>query len=466
MAMGLNPDVESALDVMRRLTAWIKEERQALIAAALEQEIAKPEFASTLSSQGDVFIQNLLQRYLGERAKLIEVRVSIGNPTIAEFPDIDMPVGNGIDPAALSQLSWALPLPDQSNLLQIKALVEEGEERASGVSQAWQSLQAYSHVRTRREKLISRMLQYFAILCIAALVLSVSLATRVSRELIQRLNLLVSGTSRVAAGELTLGEVPENSNDELGRLEQAFYQMTSTLRENQVQIRSLERMMAWQEVARKLAHEIKNPLTPILLIAQELRAKYAGDDPQFATLLESSLEIITEEIAGLERLVDDFSTVGKALEPKCSRMGLASMWSEMSKGLLAGYNDLEISRIHIPANIFVFVDRTLLKRALANLIDNAERVCTSDEKVEILVQIDEQRNVVIWRVRDHGPGIDPRIMPHIFEPYFTTREDGTGLGLAIVHKIMASHGGEIEVESQLGEGSTFSLVLPLELDEQ
>jgi two-component system nitrogen regulation sensor histidine kinase NtrY len=281
----------------------------------------------------------------------------------------------------------------------------------------------------------------------AVTVIAIVVARRTSRR-IQR---LAVATARVAEGDLD-ARVDVPGKDELADLGHAFNRMVTDLRRSRAEIEYLQKIGAWQEVARRLAHEIKNPLTPIQLAVQQLASKYAGDDARFRKMLADASEIVTEEVAGLRRLVDAFSGFAKLPRVEAAKLDLAAVVDEVAR-------DADFVELESPdAPVLVAGDRMLLKRALVNLVDNAREAGAKRVRITWASAEDGAR----LTVDDDGAGVPADVAARIFDPYVTTKEHGTGLGLAIVKKTLLEHGGDVvldEARSPLG-GARFVLRIP------
>jgi two-component system nitrogen regulation sensor histidine kinase NtrY len=222
-----------------------------------------------------------------------------------------------------------------------------------------------------------------------------------------------------------------------------------------------QRLAAWREVAQRIAHEIKNPLTPIQLSAQRLRRRLGGDrSPDEKRLLEEATATIIQEVDGLRQLVDEFSRFARmpALAPKPTELG------RLLEGVVVLYREshpaLAIRAEFSPDVPSLEVDPDQIKRAVLNLVDNAvEAVGAMGEVVVRTVWLPETRRARII-VADNGPGIAPDDRERLFVPYFSTKATGMGLGLPIVHQIITDHGGTIWVEDNPPRGSRFVIELP------
>jgi len=270
---------------------------------------------------------------------------------------------------------------------------------------------------------------------------------------------------RVASGHLN-ARVRNLGSDELGQLGAAFNRMLDELEVARTKLSYLQRVAAWQEMARRIAHEIKNPLTPIQLAVQQLREKDPGKDLAFTRMLETSVEIVEDEVEALRRMVTSFSQFSKVPEAELAPVTLLRIFDEFERAyghLTERETDiLEVRRP--PEDLVVASDRQLLKQCFVNLIENAvlsSRETGVDPVHVRLRAVVVAEHVEIW-VEDNGPGIAGDRRERVFEPYESTRRQGTGLGLAITKKIILDHAGEVRVDdSELG-GAAFVIRLPIE----
>jgi two-component system nitrogen regulation sensor histidine kinase NtrY len=294
----------------------------------------------------------------------------------------------------------------------------------------------------------------------------------------RRVEAITAAAGRVGAGDLAVRVKPPGGA--LDPLAGAFNQMVEELQLSRERVDYLQRLAGWQDVARRLAHEIKNPLTPIQLAVQEIARKYAGDDARFKRALDTAREVVEEEVATLRRLVTAFSEFARLPEVKPSPADLAEFVRDMASSrqfldeAAGGAGAVQMVFEAGEAPIPVMIDRIMLKRAFENLARNAaqaigarggtvwvraeqRRVKVADADGRPVDEVDQAWLVV----EDDGPGIPPEHRAKIFDPYFTTKSDGTGLGLAIVRKIAIDHAGDVGLEERPGGGARFILTLPL-----
>jgi nitrogen fixation/metabolism regulation signal transduction histidine kinase len=239
--------------------------------------------------------------------------------------------------------------------------------------------------------------------------------------------------------------------------------MVEEVRQGRDRIIYLEKISGWQEVARRLAHEIKNPLTPIQLAFQQLEARWRatpGGDPQFARLLSEAGEIVRQEVATLQRLVEEFSAFARLPDVAPEPADLGQFVAEFVRTSPQLAERAEVQVTLAADRIPVALDSALMRRVLVNLTENAIQAA-GPEKARLRLGVARGRDRAILTVADEGPGVDPAVRPRVFDPYFTTKGEGTGLGLAIVKKIVLQHGGEVELGENPGGGACFTIWLPL-----
>jgi two-component system nitrogen regulation sensor histidine kinase NtrY len=299
---------------------------------------------------------------------------------------------------------------------------------------------------------------------ILVLLVAITAGALVARATTRKATALSRAMARVGEGDLQV-RAQARGRDELATLARAFNLMLDELREAQSRVAYLQRIGAWQGMARRIAHEIKNPLTPIQLAVQQLRDKDPGLDPRFSALLRTSVEIVEDEVEGLRRMVQSFSQFAKVPEVRTRPEPLARVLGEFERayGHLGEQDEGGRLEVTVPdGEPTIAADRQLLKQALVNLVENAVLSAREVRKGDVHVAVGAvvEPDAVVLRVDDNGPGIDPERRERVFEPYETSRKSGTGLGLAIVKKIVLDHGGEIWIEDSPLGGARFCLRLP------
>jgi nitrogen fixation/metabolism regulation signal transduction histidine kinase len=243
--------------------------------------------------------------------------------------------------------------------------------------------------------------------------------------------------------------------------------MVGEIEASRARIEYLQRMGAWQEMARRLAHEIKNPLTPIQLAVQEVHRRYEGEDGHYRKLLDSTLEIVEDEVGTLRRLVSEFSDFARLPRAKLEESDLLEFLGEQQDRLLVDTEALPSGGVDLaieadPGPALVYLDRQMLRRALVNLVRNALQAGAAAGKAVTQVKVLLHRDGDFWVVDidDDGPGIPKPMRESVFDPYVTTKTDGTGLGLAIAKKIVVEHAGTIEALDSPAGGARLRVRLP------
>ncbi len=221
-----------------------------------------------------------------------------------------------------------------------------------------------------------------------------------------------------------------------------------------------QKTLAWEEVARRIAHEIKNPLTPIRLSTERMLKKWEQKDKDFDQVFERSAKTIVNEVNSLKRLVDEFSRLGKMPEIKRTPTNLSGIINEVLN-LYKDYKEFSINTA-IPDNLpLIEVDGEQFKRVLINIFDNAFQAMGSSGQIDLNVHFDNQSNKIFIDIADYGPGLRDEDKERVFLPYFSTKKGGTGLGLAIANKIVSEHMGTIKVRDNNPKGTIFTIELPI-----
>jgi len=276
-----------------------------------------------------------------------------------------------------------------------------------------------------------------------------------------RVATLRDAASRVGEGDLGV-RVAARGKDELDELGRAVNRMVAELGDARSRLGYLQKVSAWQEVARRLAHEIKNPLTPIQLAVQELASKYRGGEPEYQRLLATVQEILNEEVGSIRRLVDDFSAFAELPKVEPAPIDLGQAVEDFARTHPEWRDFLKLER---QGQVTALCDRMLLGRVLANLVENAVQAAEGAERrpeIRIITSQGVAERGAILAVDDNGPGVPADARDRIFDPYMTTKAHGTGLGLAIVRKIVLDHGGDVHVDEQASAlgGARFVVTLP------
>lgn len=273
---------------------------------------------------------------------------------------------------------------------------------------------------------------------------------------------LATSMRAVSDGNLDVHMEQRSKDDELATLIHDFNAMVYELASNRKRIRYLERMGAWQEVARRLAHEIKNPLTPILLAVQQIHEKAPRDNPKYTKLVDKAVQMVREEVTDLQKLVEAFGALARLPDKQVQDIDVKEFLTELVHLANLTWGEGAVSLVSTPTDVCFRGDRMLMKRALLNVLENAihaTRQSATTDPVQILAV--REGHFLMMRITDTGVGVkDPEV---VFEPYFTTKIDGTGLGLPLAKKIILDHDGEIIMEARNdAPGTVVSIRLPLQ----
>jgi nitrogen fixation/metabolism regulation signal transduction histidine kinase len=297
---------------------------------------------------------------------------------------------------------------------------------------------------------------------VAALALLAALTTALvlSGRIAGPVRALAARARGVGAGDLEHTAV--EASDEVGELARAFASMTHELRTSRERLVQAERVAAWREMARRLAHELKNPIFPIQLSIETLRRALdqegAQDAQRFQALFRESSDTILDELRSLRSIVEEFSQFARMPPPRLAPTDLGELVERVLALYRARAAAVRIETGLAPGLPAVPADRDLLGRALGNLVANALEAMPDGGTLSVKTRAVEEG--VALEVADTGPGLTEEQRTRLFTPYYTTKKGGTGLGLAIVQGIVSDHGGRIQVQSTPGAGTTFTLVLP------
>ena len=283
------------------------------------------------------------------------------------------------------------------------------------------------------------------------LFISITIAIRFSSRFFRSINNLILASTEIGHGNLNT-KVPEIKTDkDMEVLNKNFNSMISRLKNQQEKLIINERYKAWGNLSRKLAHEIKNPLTPIQLTIDRIRTKYTGqitnEDQQS---FKENLKIINSQIKQIENLVNEFSDFARMPKPTLKRNNLVKLLNENIKLLSEVNKSIEINLNKKDEEILLECDKEQISRVFINLIKNS--IESIEQKVEknpdfkkkILIDISSNNDHILISIEDNGVGFDKNNIKEILNPYYTTKKNGTGLGLSIVNKIINDHKGELE----------------------
>ncbi len=230
--------------------------------------------------------------------------------------------------------------------------------------------------------------------------------------------------------------------------------------DNLTELEKAQRMAAWREVARRIAHEVKNPLTPIQLSAQRLRKKYLKNLPGDQEVFDQCTQTIISQVDEMKRLVSEFSSFARMPAVQKEKNNLTAMIDEVLALYRQAHKKIDFHFVPPDDPCEFFFDFKQMKRVLINLVDNAVAAVGDEGVIEIKGRYEKEQKRVFFEVLDNGPGVPDEDKLRLFEPYFSTKKSGTGLGLAIASAVVADHSGYIRVKDNVPKGTRFIVELP------
>ncbi len=304
---------------------------------------------------------------------------------------------------------------------------------------------------------------FFSVFSLPMLLLSILVSFLLSEEIMRPIVNLEEATRRVAEGDFSY-RILGRASDELSMLVSSFNRMVSELERSRLKLLQTEKVTAWQEIAQRLAHEIKNPLTPIKLSAQRILRKVQTDPQDLPRIAENSVRAIINEVESLDRLLREFRDFSRLPAPTLADVKLRELIQEVAEVHAPPHKNVRMSFDEVSEEIVVQADRNQLKQVFTNLIKNALEAIEDEGRVIVRADLVRKGNSQYCRVQvqDTGRGIEAEYQNQVFNPYFTTKGAGTGLGLPIVERIIVDHKGQIWFETGEGVGTTFFIDLPME----
>jgi two-component system nitrogen regulation sensor histidine kinase NtrY len=289
------------------------------------------------------------------------------------------------------------------------------------------------------------------------------IAFLLARGPVRRIQELAAEARKVASGEAR--PVRVRGSGEIAELAQSFDKMLEDLAATRRRLAATTRVAAWREVARRVAHEVKNPLAPIRAAVETLRRLRARNDPEFDAYFDEATRTVLDEVHRISNIVTEFTRFARLPAPKPTDVDVMELARQVVRLHEAG-SKAKVAVVVARVPPTVRADRDQIIQVLTNLLQNAlDAVKDAGEagEVRVAVATDSAGNVTVT-VSDNGPGIAPEIAARLFEPYATTKRHGTGLGLAIAQRIAIEHNGELSYVPTRGRaaGASFRLVLPLE----
>jgi len=336
------------------------------------------------------------------------------------------------------------------------------DEAASRLTQA---LEFFIQLDRFQNNFVTAIGFFYAFFSVPLVLLSFLVSFLLSDEIMRPIVSLEEATRRVAEGDFST-RILTRRGDELSMLVNSFNRMVGELERTREKIIQTEKIAAWQEIAQRLAHEVKNPLTPIRLAAERTLRKYQNGSDDFPAVLETSVKSIVNEVDNLSALLSEFREFSRLPAPSMEDVDLSVIILEVVATYAAEVT-VPVSLEGVSDGLRVHADPGQVRQLVSNLVKNAlEAVSGAGGDGRVSIHVDPvsrgEAKYCRLRIEDNGSGIDPEQQTKIFDPYVTTKRKGTGLGLAIVQRIVFDHHGQIWFETQPGVGTTFYVDLPAE----
>ena len=304
---------------------------------------------------------------------------------------------------------------------------------------------------------LQRLYQIYILMLLIAIVVAYFISRFATRSL-EKIRLKLDQTALLGRNERI--ELPSGSR-EIVSLVNAYNKMIDDLEESAQLLAKTEREQAWQEMAKQVAHEIKNPLTPMRLTVQSFEKTFDAQASDASERLREFSQILVEQIDTMSNVANAFSDFATLPKPQLKQVDLV----EVTRMALQIYEKGQISFFANAKSALVALDRTQWIRVITNLIKNALQAMPAERKPKIQVQIEVQVRAVVVSIADNGVGVPVEVREKIFDPKFTTKTRGMGLGLGIVKNIIELHQGNIRYTTQANRGTTFYITLPLKHQE-
>ncbi len=325
------------------------------------------------------------------------------------------------------------------------------------------TIQVFSRLEALRPVFVPVVALMYGFFSLPLLLLSILASFFFSDRIIRPIESLEEATRRVTEGDYSV-RILSRPGEDLGAMVTSFNRMVNELDRARRRIAQAEKVQAWQEIAQRLAHEVKNPLTPIRLAAERLRRRYQAGAEDFDQVLERTTTTIVRETEALTALLNEFRSFSRLPGPSKEDVYLRRLCAEAA-AVYGEDPDIHVDMDGIVETLVIHADRGQLRQVFVNLLTNAVEASGRKVHISCAADIIEQGGDTVCRIRveDDGPGIPDDLREQIFQPYVTSKPDGTGLGLAIVERIVYDHDGRIHVESAPGSGTTFVITLPAEV---
>jgi len=323
------------------------------------------------------------------------------------------------------------------------------------------TLGRYRQLTILKKPMQAALIYLIAVIFVFFILLNIWATVKLAKFFFEPIKALVEGTERIAFGDLDF-RVEAKSRDEFKILIKNFNRMTNALQMSQQRLFYAEKIAAWREVAKRLAHEIKNPLTPIRLSAERVLRQSRKKTENIHEIIERSLPSIILEVETIQNLLNEFSAFARMPKKREAKIDLNNFVKMIVIPFQELHHDISFEVSYLDKEITVLLDVEQIRRVLRNLIQNSINALENKKNKRIKFALEYGHKFAKFILSDNGKGIAPDAQSKIFNAYFSNSKNGTGLGLSIVKKIIEDHNGKIGFESELGVGTTFFIEIPQE----
>lgn len=306
---------------------------------------------------------------------------------------------------------------------------------------------------------LHQYVKYILLVDIFLILFSIWISWVTSNSLAKTITKFSDMITRITLFENEMRPIRYYKNDELNALARAYNRMILQIQDQKERLRFKASEEAWREMAKQVAHEVKNPLTPMKLTIQNFERKFDPEDPNIRERVKQMSKTIVDQIDLIATVASAFSEFAKLPEKNNEVINLNTEVED----ILRVFNDDSIFMHANKSNIMINMDRIYLSRIITNLVTNAKQAESDQRKLIINVDVEQHQRRVMISVQDNGIGIPENMYERIFEPNFTSKNSGMGLGLSMVRKMIEDYKGEISVKSEVEKGSTFIITLPTNL---
>lgn len=306
---------------------------------------------------------------------------------------------------------------------------------------------------------LNTYLKYIVLVDVLLILFSIWFSWVMSNNLSKNITKFSDMITRITLFENEMRPIRYYKNDELNALARAYNRMILQIQDQKERLRFKASEEAWREMAKQVAHEVKNPLTPMKLTIQNFERKFDPEDPNIRERVKQMSKTMVDQIDLIATVASAFSEFAKLPEKNNEIINL----NNEVEDILRVFNNDSVFMHANKSNIIINMDKIYLSRIITNLVTNARQAESEERKLIVNVDIEQHQRRIMISVQDNGVGIPENIYERIFEPNFTSKNSGMGLGLSMVRKMVEDYKGEITVKSEVGKGTTFTITLPTNL---